>query len=67
MRKNEEWSAGEEEGCVRLTRNGDKNRGRFYTWRGSLHDVNPGTSRRRETYSALQEDSGKVRASRSRG
>lgn len=46
LRKNGKWSAGEEEGRVRLTRNGDSSKGRFYTWRGPLHDVNPRRRRR---------------------
>ena len=47
------WSAGEEEGRVRLTRNGDSSKGRLYTWRGPLHDVNPRRRRRVRRYASL--------------
>ena len=40
-------------GRVRLTRNGDSNMSRFYTWRGPLHDVNPMRRWRGRRYASL--------------
>jgi hypothetical protein len=36
-----------------LTRNGDSSNGRFYTWRGPLHDVNPMRRWRGRRYASL--------------
>lgn len=47
------WSAGEEEGRVRLTRNDDNNQSHFYTWRGPLHDLNPMRRWRVRRYASL--------------
>lgn len=36
-----------------MTRNGDSSKGRFYIWRGPLHDVNPMCRRRGRHYASL--------------